>query len=160
MSRIQERHSPERRCENRQSGDWRSHRHMLDHSRDELLRMTLKPKTSIPDSTGPLCSLGAEAINCMFELPVDASPTLLPIKVNPFVRFYGRPFKNSAFPCVIGPGGNANRNPWPTFTEVAERSRPAVFSPTILARLFSRANATIISAALAVWRSTRRLTLP
>ncbi len=42
--------------------------------------------------------------NCMFELPVDASPTLLPIKVNPFVRFYGRPFKNSAFPCVIGPG--------------------------------------------------------
>ena len=47
---------------------------------------------------------------------------------------------------------NANRNPWPTFTEVAESSRPAVLSPTILARLFSRANATIISAALAVWR--------
>ena len=53
--------------------------------------------------------------------------------------------------------GSASRNPLPTFTDVAERSRPAVFSSTIVARLFSRAKATILSAALAVWRSTRRV---
>ena len=43
---------------------------------------------------------------------------------------------------------------------MAESNFPAVFSPMILARLFSRANATIISAALAVWRFTRSVTRP
>jgi hypothetical protein len=59
---------------------------------------------SIADSTGLSCPLGSEAINRIFELTVDASPSLLPVKVNSFIRFYGRPFENSAFPCVIGPG--------------------------------------------------------
>jgi hypothetical protein len=39
----------------------------------------------------------------MFKLTVDASPSLLPIKLNPLVRLDGRPFKNGVFPCVIGP---------------------------------------------------------
>lgn len=59
---------------------------------------------SISDSNGLLCSLSAEAINCIFELTVDASPSSLPIKVNPFVRVYGHPFKNGAAPSALGPG--------------------------------------------------------
>src|SRR5260370_39862998 len=55
-------------------------------------------------STSPQCSLRADAIDSMFKLTVDANSSLPPIKSNPIVRLNGRPFKNSAFPCVIRPG--------------------------------------------------------
>ncbi|MCU1223066.1 MAG: hypothetical protein JWQ42_1159 [Edaphobacter sp.] len=58
----------------------------------------------ISASTSPQCPVPAEVIDGAFKLTVDASPYLLPIKSNLFVRLDGCPFKNSAFPCVIGPG--------------------------------------------------------
>jgi hypothetical protein len=54
--------------------------------------------------TGPSCSLGAEAINCIFKLTVPAGPSLLSIKFNRFVWLDGCPFKNRALPCVLRSG--------------------------------------------------------
>jgi hypothetical protein len=96
----------------------------------------------------------------MFKLTVDPGPSLLPIKSNRFIWLDGCPLKNSALPCVIRPGWQRQSESLADLYRSGGKETTAVFSPTILAKLFSRANATIISAALAVWRSTRRLTLP
>lgn len=61
---------------------------------------------------------------------------------------------------MVRSGGNARRNQFATLTDVPESSRPAVFFPTVDPRLFSPANATNISAALAVWQLTSSTTLP
>src|SRR5262245_50678449 len=56
--------------------------------------------------------------------------------------------------------GRAIRYPAPTLNDFAPLSRPAVLTPTTVARLFSRVNAATISAALAVCSFTSIATRP
>src|SRR6202162_2456350 len=50
--------------------------------------------------------------------------------------------------------------PWPTLYALPLRRRPGVFVPTMVARLFSSANADTISPALAVCSFTKSTTRP
>src|ERR1700691_4947323 len=49
--------------------------------------------------------LVANEFNGPLQLPINASPSSMPIKLNRLVRDDGGSFKDPAFPCVVGSGG-------------------------------------------------------
>ena len=106
-------------------------------------------------------SIASKRVDRVNELPISSKPSVSPVEFNDLIRLDGRSFKNCASPCIVGACWQRKAKSV-AYLHRRSRKQPAsgLFTNNRRASLFSRANATIISAALAVCRLTRIVTRP